>query len=610
MTHKTTFRIPGQLKRKLEASLESLTPREAARLRLIYTYEAFRKGEGREVYPPIQELDDAWKKRVEKARVKGDLKEVEKYKAYHFLAILAEKATEAATTFLLALIVDAVPAIRNLQTLLMIESFSTVMTTIVETFDEGVPWPVAPDVYDRVVKWIEDDMLLDVDEGVNEVFENWLHENFTLLEVPAAFVKANADPDEGETEAIRRQWVAAEGKDKVLREYFKGSPDLLDEWLQMGGYADVSQVDYDAKWEEIREAFYGMIQAGQLVACDAVFMSGAAEEAIPLVDGKLPVWAVLRYVWASWLYDNQCQATQVPIPTPGTVHGRHPVSRWRDGSAVEGEALVALVVALVEDCRSRPWGMGIKPSSDIDFPRLAAFLTEDVYTTIAQAAPDLGLVDFEVVKTSERRPRELEAMTAVTIGSLKRVDARFDDWGDFYRSQFYPTTDHERRAKTLAFVFELLQRAQGVKRNLGAVFLRDDLSLDALFPEDFVTGLRRDFKAIGEGFRGLEEWRIAFKRLSDDYFGRLPLVHSALTKIEQNFESELTSAEETLDRWLKQFPPRYYDVSSLRLTKPAPREETVKQLVDIVLRQTRYVTGFDEADLDFGPDPLTKRGKA
>ena len=608
MTQTKTFRIPGQLKKKLEASLESLTPREAGRLYLIYTYEAHRKNTGVGIYPPIQELEDAWKRRVEKARAKGDTKTVEHYKAYHFLTVMVGEANEAAATLLLALIADAFPGIRNLGNLLLLEGFSGLLTLITNAFDDGVPWPVAPDVYDRIVKWYDEDMLVDLAEAVEEVFRNWLSEHFTYLGVPKDFAQANADEDE-ETEALRRQWVAAEGEGKVRQEYFKGSRDLLDDWLRVGGYADISQVDIDAKWEETYEAYEGMLATGDLVGSKAVFLFGAAPEAIPLVDGKLPVWAVLRHIWPSWLYGNQCRREEVAIPTPGTVHGRHPVSRWRDGSAVEGQALVDLVVALVEDCRSRPWGKGIKPSADIDFARLAAFLTEDDYVTIAQASPDLGLADFETVKASERHPSELEAMTAVTIGSLKRVAPRFADWSDFYHGKFYPTTDHERRTKKLADVFESIQIAQHVKRNLGAVVFRNDLKLDDLFPEDFVTGLQRAIKTVAGGFQGLEEWRAGFKRLSDDYFGGLPLVYGELPKGERNFETELTEAEEMLDRWLKRFSPRYFDVSSLRLTKPAPQEETVKSLVEIVLQRTRYVTSLDEADLDFGPDPLAKRGK-
>jgi len=65
-----TRRVPATLKKRLQANLENLTPKEAGRLLVIYANEALKKKSRVADYAPVKELFAAFDARVDKTRGK------------------------------------------------------------------------------------------------------------------------------------------------------------------------------------------------------------------------------------------------------------------------------------------------------------------------------------------------------------------------------------------------------------------------------------------------------------------------------------------------------------------------------------------------------------
>lgn len=67
-TKSKTWKISRNLKKKLEASLENLSAKDATRLFIVYVQEADKKGIPLQSYDPVNELVDALARRLQKAR--------------------------------------------------------------------------------------------------------------------------------------------------------------------------------------------------------------------------------------------------------------------------------------------------------------------------------------------------------------------------------------------------------------------------------------------------------------------------------------------------------------------------------------------------------------
>ena len=75
-TKSKTWKISRNLKKKLEASLENLSAKDATRLFIVYVQEADKKGIPLQSYDPVNELVDALARRLQKARGKSDQQKV------------------------------------------------------------------------------------------------------------------------------------------------------------------------------------------------------------------------------------------------------------------------------------------------------------------------------------------------------------------------------------------------------------------------------------------------------------------------------------------------------------------------------------------------------
>ena len=96
---KTT--IPRNLKKKLQASLENLTPRQAGRLSLILFNEALSKGIPANDYPPMKDLDAAQVKRLDRVGQKDPeayRREARLFNGYIFLRSLVGAANLRASS--------------------------------------------------------------------------------------------------------------------------------------------------------------------------------------------------------------------------------------------------------------------------------------------------------------------------------------------------------------------------------------------------------------------------------------------------------------------------------------------------------------------------------
>ena len=124
---KTT--IPRNLKKKLTASLENLTPRQAGRLSLILFDEAMNKGIPPNDYPPSKDLDAAWVRRLDRVKQKDTeayRREVRLFNGYIFLRSLVGAANLRASSEAGRLYFRSFLAWQRIDRLLLTDAFSEV----------------------------------------------------------------------------------------------------------------------------------------------------------------------------------------------------------------------------------------------------------------------------------------------------------------------------------------------------------------------------------------------------------------------------------------------------------------------------------------------------
>ena len=370
---KQTRRLPRGLKKKLEASLSSLTPREAGRLWLIYMHDALDKGKNSRSYPPMDELEAAWEQRIEEAKRRGAEAynaEVALYNGYHFLSFVAANAHDVIQSELWRVGFFVLLTTTRVDKLLHADAVSQLARLALDEVVNIMPRPVSRSDYERILRWAETDLLVDLEAATEDIVgRNFTptYKTFTLDDAgedDLAFWESHKDRFEGEhiwqvdQEALRRVWVQETGEDSLLHgEVFEGDRSRLDFWIKDGYFTHPAD---GAAWVEINEKtearIAAMIEAGELVGGRGVYF-GPLYAPILLKGGKLPAWAALRIVWASWLADQEVferPIARVDLKTPDGV-----ADLYYLGESLEGREGV-IVGDFLKYCRSRPWGKSLE----------------------------------------------------------------------------------------------------------------------------------------------------------------------------------------------------------------------------------------------------------
>lgn len=581
----TTKRLPKGLKKQLEASLTSLTPKEGGKLYLLYVQEAARKGinalsiaKGK--HPPTKELEEAFRKKTDYT---SELS-VKQGNGFLFLSMLAFTVQGEAQEAIDALYRESTIAYERLYFMLKADQVTDVAREATEQLARQ-PRPVLPEVYDRLIAWAENNTALDLEELVEEAAETEAGEqgiggDFLELsfEDRRRLMQKRKRFPYMEDEQCRRDWLDEQGEDRVLAQHFDGDRDRLEDWLVRGGFTDWKALDeFDSRRKpEWAARLNAAVEAGQLEAIDQVGLDGCYY-GVAVTEGTIPAWAALRRVWSVWLKERQYRTYQQHFPRgswtdymdnnyrPAPVHIVYAV----DGE-VEGQQLTDLVGAFVEECRKRPWGDGLK-TDGIDFAGLASFLTAEATPLDYLDAPDLGAVDWlKFAESEDEDPtiypailsRSLEA-AADQLGIPEGVNLSWYKWD--IRRQYYPSEDPSNRDLSAKLVSD---RLATIRLDYPAFMYDEESRWSPIFGE-FKTPLQETIAWLGSLFGKLETLKLALSVISDNFFDGLPVLTPPLEDRLKQLERALITSEDVLQDFLGRLEiyPWLVDVDRLRLTR-------------------------------------------
>ena len=619
MTRSTTWRIPGRLRNKLQASLSKLSAKEAGRLWLIHAHEAEQKKQPINDYPPVKELWAALQAKVDKSRGKPEeAQAVADFNGLVFLQYLVIEANEFAFSATVSLDGDVYRAASRIDRLLLLDAVGDVARSVKGRLYDSIPKPVSREDYDRILKWAKTGALM----GLAEVAENlrleWIEEqNFSSVDIPLEYIRVKAEEmgqdwrelefTQGEeAKALRRQYAEDLG---LLETVFNGDEDRLEEWIEypvFDHYAEISRAELQAKTDEFNEKLEALLASGELEGGEGVYIDGGE---ILIRDGKIPALFALRDVWGAWV-EGQGFKIREYWPDPIGPNGIGKVYDPNDDDDLDRAALEDLVAGFLKDVKGRPWGKGLadlrkshmKPAALVDL----LIRESDPLLQMEVDKPDWGMVDFETFADNERSRfgRSYESRPVATVASLNKVAGKvadlktpFDFGFTWYEEQYYPTKDFERQRDNFAFIFSMLNTIEITEG--GFSFRNNDPTVASIMGVNFATPLEQTVEALRLLYVAYVSLDQAFKKVSDLYFDGLPFIWADTSTRFAAIEDRFAEAIDDLDRWLAKLErwPWKVDVSSLRVERPEPDEDQVADLVDIMVEAGRYRSRISDAEL-------------
>lgn len=538
------MRIPRGLKKRLEDSLENLSPLEAARLHQIYIIEANKKGIAADDYPPRKELLQAWDQRL--ARSRGKPEEPQVVDDYNALAYLRNVARSAFDVLLEAVGYTALSATRNAWALLFLlhqDAVSEAARFYKARVADEFPLPVGVEDYDRLLAWLKTDAL----ETVNDVTNTLLY-------------------------AIARADGEAEG-----------------------------EVD-EAEGERLFDELVAKVEAGELVGGPGVWTNDL-DRPVLIEEGKIPAWVALRLVWRNYVRSRGLRVYDSLDLKPWSPDRVARVGL--NGEPLDDKALLALAGDFYKDCRRRPWGKGLAPKPDLD--DLVKLLTQSPNPFLHLKPFDFGAVDFEAFALNELdddgEPYEFDWVAKVaSLDALPEDFRRGEVFGsiDFYRDRYYPTTRPEERRADLARVGAMFDRLDTTRQPFTYDRAEEgEMTLSEFMGVEFVTAFEQSFNRLRQSRAEILSLRLAEKRISDRYFGGLPVLldPSPVLNNLKAAEDFVETVNGTLAGWLEALAkwPWKIDLAPYRLDDVEPDEEVVEETVKLALHRARTQGGFSEA---------------
>lgn len=632
----TRTTIPRNLKKKLSASLENLTPRQAGRLFLILHHEAQDKGFFPLDYPPFKDLDAAWDRRLDQAKRskagEAFTQEAKLYNGWLFFRALVGLANMSGSSDVWPLLYKVQFAWNRIDRLLLMDSFSEV-ARLVDNYLTGdqTPRPASRDEYARLTAWAEEDALEYLENVADYLVDDWLEgQGFEEYRADEDFIRAyNAAQGETgfnlipESKGSRRAWAEAQG-DRLLQETFADNRDDLEAWVEYGGYLrDADRRKETAKLAELEDRLVALWQAGELEACLAVNLQSSYDPVALDATGTIPAWAALRAVWAGWLDDKGYRQPERATPHPKALDGVRVVVNLADGEDVEGEDLAALAGDFLADCKKRPWGRNLPAPKSADLTALGFFLTTVSTPLTPDEAPDLGRVAWEVFRKSEKEAVYYGAGDpdpAASVRNLKPVVAAL---GGEYSSrfwildQFYPTDEVVNVRRNLARIVRLVRSMRVSHRAFTyPPRMKEDMTLLVgdladFFGVSFLTPLQEAIRFLGEVFGEAATFRRTYDLLADEYFGGLPLLGKGTRDKLDQVDIVLAEAEERLADWLNSLQawPWGVDTTSLQLVKADVDEELARREADDIVAGVLTSSGLKRQGYDLGPEEPPAKDK-
>jgi len=593
-------RLSNASKKKLEASLENLTARQAGRLYLIYANEWHLINDPETVndYPPVAELKAAWDKRVMAAKSKKGEEGtpiIAAYNAFLTLTNIIHEANRLADSDLWRLYTVSIGIGSQIDRLLLEDSYSDITRVIIDQFTEDAPRPLSWEDYEKAAEWYEGYSPVDLEDLADELTGDYTRrQGYEILEVPYEFLKKISTPEveyAGEDEDIRRKWVESEGEDAILTKYFAGDQDRFEDWKKHGGFPEFNGREWDSMANEINDRLINKVIAGELEG-GLCFALENHWESVPALNWDredpdyagglcVPAWNALRSIWISWLYDKgifRGDEKRADKNSPDVLNTFYNV----DGTLQEDQ-ITEKAKEFYLECRKKTWGGDLIDGGKVNFSGLGRFLCADDSPLLGYYAPDLGTVNVKEFHEAEGDdPFMGSSDTAgdvwyyATIRGLRKIA---DELGttpgmvgkNFVREFYYPTDDPEEKRETIS---TLLRRMGQLRTSHRPVSWKEKNKRDisSFLGQEFHSPLERAIRNIGEVFDDVETFKLTYELISQEFFEGIPVLAPILRDRLKGIEEALKVTETSLNQFIDMLSSDIWnvDTSSLRLVKKGP----------------------------------------
>lgn len=624
-------RIPPRLKKKLEATMSSLSPRDSGRLWVIYAQEALKKG-GVVVdrYPPITELYRAWDKRVEDVSRKGAIeatnRELALRNGFRFLCELFRELQAWADPELYRLTVLAYSSFARIRHLLDADANSEIARLALDAFNE-LPQPVSPADFAALLAWARDEEL----RGLDLVARDMVEARFKPLtfgdmirdrakaaladlwegrdmETGGSFAIAMQSGDKDQIAAalhdLRRNWADRQDPDTLAATF--GSREELDRWVESGEDIHIGQTRqaHEEAVAKARDRLADMLSAGELEGGQAFT---PFEEAYPIAiqAGYIPAWPALKIAWVQWLEDRELAQTEAGYEDGEALPLSGLYRTGEDEDDLTTAEIREEVAAFMADVKAADWAAEV--SEDFDLDRLAAFLMSEVSPLSHVKAPDMGRVKWESFKADRLADSHVWEEDVATVKSLRdkaeALGLRPADFAaDWVHEAYYPNEQYEAIRRKQARATALLNKLRVSYRSGIAV---EGGQPEELFGFKFVSPLREAINDLGDVFGAVASFKAVCARFSDEFFGGLPVLADSRNGLKDRLEAcekLLAVTANYLEDWSLRFAswPWKIDTSSLTLTPAEANEAYVKTQSDIVFVAAAGELASGRAEVDLG----------
>jgi len=570
------MKVPAGLKKRLQTSIQSLTPIEAGRLYAIYVAEAFKKDIPIKDYAPAKELWATLDDRLAKARGKpGEADIMEDYNAVVFLSHLHEAVNDGFQVDAIAIAADAYKVMTRVRLLMHQDSTSEVVRRIRASLTDEFPKPISKEDYEAVLTWATTDSLLGLDEVASDIVEAAFDPDGTQFAArfEAYFEKRLANSTHDEAAAYANEKTPSDEEAK------------------------------DALWDEVCDTLATKLETGELVGGDGLTTPDLWAPVL-VKDGLLPAWTALRLTWQRYVTGRGLQG-YVDVDYSAKAQGI--VSRIvnGEGQPIEEDALLKLAGDFYQDCRRRTWGKGLNANAG-DLDTLLYFLLRSPDELTHIRAPDWGRVDWDsfakVEVDSHGDPFELTPVA--TRGSLDALDPDFRHGATFAKPEYvsdryYPASNVKHANNELSRMVRMLNILDQGRQPFTFDRRKEGmLTMAELTGFKVMTALEQ---AISD-FRRTRDFafsvRHAVKIVTDRYFAGLDILLPEYDDYFKTAEANLAETAQMLSEWharLKEWPWEI-DADDLEPGEPEVDEDFVKKIVDDFLYRARRSSRIKNAD--------------
>lgn len=553
-------RLSPTVKKRLQSSLENLTPREAGRLYAIYALEAEKKDIFIGDYAPAKELAAAFKNRLERARGKPEEGQVVAlYNGLVYLQNIFAAAKENFSYMAIGIGFDNFRAMSGLLFLLHQDAMTEAIRGLKARVIDNFPQPVEVEDYDRLLEWAKTDALITLGQAAEFIFVGLESQEFI-------------DSLQEREDLVAR---VASGESENLEDAF-------------GDY--------------VYDAMIAKIQAGELVGGEG-FWTNEIDYPVLIVEDCIPAWVALRVVWRPYVRSRGLQIYN-------SRHWKEWAVAMVDGVGVNGQELSdgdlrKLAADFYKDCRRRPWGKGLVAKPDLD--DLVKLLIQDANPFLHLNPYDFGRVNWEAFSKNEvdwqGKPIESEwVATAASLNALPDDIRQGKDLSplDYLRERYYPTNGARSRRDELSRNMAMFDRLETTRQPFTFDRKSEDgeIPLSDLMGVKFMTPFEEGVERLRRAKAATLAIDLAIQTISDRYFGGLPIITNDLAGYMAMGKDYLASAEYLLFSWLKELSewPWKINVSAFRIDDVEADQDLADKIVAQVVADARRAGRFTESE--------------